>query len=87
MLPEQVESALLKLPFIREARVYGIRNPLTGALVAADIVLAEAKPEDEARREIAQLLSAEMETYKLPRILNFVSTIPINAVGKKTRTI
>ncbi len=85
VLPEQVESALLKLPFIREARVYGIPNPLVGALVAADLVLAESKPEDEARREIHQQLSTTIEPYKIPRILNFVSTIPTNATGKKTR--
>ena len=87
VLPELVESALLKMSFIREARVYGIRNPLTGALVAADIVLEESKAEDEARREIVQHLSAAMESYKVPRIMNFVSTIPTNAVGKKTRTL
>jgi acyl-coenzyme A synthetase/AMP-(fatty) acid ligase len=86
VLPEQVESALLALPFIREARVYGIRNPLTGALVAADIVLAGPKPEEDARREITQALSATLEPYKVPRLIQFVFHIPINAVGKKART-
>ena len=84
-MPEQVESALLKVPCVREARVYGVRNPLTGALVAADIVLADAKPEEAARREIMQQLSASLESHKLPRIIRFVAAISINAMGKKTR--
>jgi acyl-coenzyme A synthetase/AMP-(fatty) acid ligase len=86
VMPEQVESALLKVACVREARVYGVRNPLTGALVAADIVLALPKPEDAARREILQQLSTSLEPHKLPRILNFVPAISVNAIGKKSRT-
>jgi acyl-coenzyme A synthetase/AMP-(fatty) acid ligase len=86
VMPEQVESALLTLPWVREALVYGVRNPLTGALVAADIVLADAKPEDVARREITQHLSASLESHKVPRIINFVTAIPTSAAGKKNRT-
>ena len=86
VMPEQVESALLRVPCVREARVYGIRNPLTGALVAADIVLAHPQPEDKARREIVQHVSSSLESHKRPRIINFVAAIPVNAMGKKTRT-
>ena len=36
--PEEVERAVLSHPGVRLVRVYAKSNPITGALVAADIV-------------------------------------------------
>jgi acyl-coenzyme A synthetase/AMP-(fatty) acid ligase len=83
--PEEVETALLKVPCVRESRVYAVRNPLTGALVAADVVLDRASTENAARKEIMTQLSLSLERHKLPRILNFVEAIPISKAGKKER--
>ena len=43
--PEQVESILNQHPAISMSLVYARRNPITGAVVAADIVLQAALPE------------------------------------------
>ena len=85
VMPEQVETALLEVPVVREARVYGIKNPLAGDVLAADVVLAQAVTEAEARRVIFSALSARLEPYKVPRLYRFVDKISVNAAGKKIR--
>ena len=85
VMPEQVETALLDVPVVREARVYGIKNPIAGDVLAADVVLAQAVTEAEARKAIYSALSARLEPYKVPRIYRFVEKISVNAAGKKVR--
>ena len=83
VLPEEVEGILLSVPGVSEARVYGIRNPITGSVVAADVVVqgdaAALKP------EILKQARARLEPYKVPRILNFVTAIALSETGKKQR--
>lgn len=83
--PEEVEQALLALPEVAEARVYGISNPVTGMLVAAEIVPAGPDGEDLARHSILLQLRARMAPHKVPRILKFVASISVSAAGKKGR--
>ena len=85
VMPEQVEAALLEVPVVREACVYGIKNPIAGGVLAADVVLAQAVTEAEARKAIFSALSARLEPYKVPRIYRFVDKISVNAAGKKVR--
>jgi len=85
VMPEQVETALLEVPVVREACVYGIKNPIAGGVLAADVVLAQAVTEAEARKAIFSALSARLEPYKVPRIYRFVDRISVNAAGKKVR--
>jgi acyl-coenzyme A synthetase/AMP-(fatty) acid ligase len=85
VMPEEVENALRTLPFVKEIRVFGRPNPIVGALVWADIVLSENMAEQEARSAILQFASSRLERHKVPRVLNFVAQIPVNASGKKTR--
>ena len=84
-MPEEVETALLEVPLVREAFVYGIKNPLAGGVLAADLVLAQAVTESEARKVIFSALSTRLEPYKVPRIYRFVEKISVNAAGKKVR--
>ncbi len=85
VMPEQVETALLEVPVVREARVYGIKNPLAGDVLAADVVLVQSVTEAEARKAIYSALSARLEPYKVPRLYRFVDKISVNAAGKKVR--
>jgi acyl-coenzyme A synthetase/AMP-(fatty) acid ligase len=86
VMPEQVEAALTALPFVKEARVSGVKNPLAGIILAADIVRTEPLPEAEVRQVIFAALSARLEPHKIPRLYRLVDRIPTNAVGKKERT-
>jgi acyl-coenzyme A synthetase/AMP-(fatty) acid ligase len=84
VIPEEVERVLMELPFVREVRVFGKANPIVGALVNADIVLADESIADP-RSAILRHASARLDSHKVPRVLNFVSAIAVNASGKKTR--
>ena len=83
--PEEVEDMLRSLAIVKEARVFGRPNPIVGALVCADIVLSEDVTEQDARGAILRFASDRMDRHKVPRILNFVSEMPVNASGKKIR--
>ncbi len=85
VMPEEVENALRTLPFVEEIRVFGRPNPIVGALVCADIVLNANMTEPEARGAILRFASERLERHKVPRVLNFVAQMPVNASGKKTR--
>jgi len=85
VMPEQVEAAMLEMPLVREVRVYGVKNPLAGDVLAADVVLAQSVSDADARKAIFSALSARLEPYKVPRIYRFMDQIPVNEAGKKAR--
>lgn len=81
--PLEVEQVLLALPGIAEARVYGVGNALSGALVAADIVLSLGADEAEVRKSLLQACRDQLAPYKRPRIIKFVAAIATAESGKK----
>jgi acyl-coenzyme A synthetase/AMP-(fatty) acid ligase len=84
--PEEVEAVVLQLSGVRDVRVYGVRNPITGALVAADVVKVGGETDDAVRGAIVQHLQSRLESYKVPRVIRFVADISANASGKKDRS-
>lgn len=84
--PEQVERVLLQHPDVRETRVYARRNPITGALVAADIVLADSHADAaHARGQILAWCRERLERYQMPASLRFVEELKFNVSGKLAR--
>lgn len=81
--PLEVERVLLGLPGIAEAKVYGMPNPISGALVAAEVVLAAGNDQSAVRTAIAEACRVELAQYKRPRIIKFVESIATSASGKK----
>ena len=86
VMPEEVEEVLLRHPHVREAHVYGQRNPMVGAIVCADLVLTHEMDAEIARRSIYVHAAEQLENHKLPRIVRFVPIIFTNAAGKKVRS-
>ena len=85
VLPEEVEAVILRLPAVRDARVYGRKNPITGAIVAVDLVADATADQETVRREAIAIAQGALEPYKVPRIVRFVDQITYNASGKKDR--
>ena len=81
--PLAVETVLLGLPGVTEARVFGTPNPVTGFLVAADVVLADGEDANEARGRILAACRETLAGYQVPRILKFVDAIDVRESGKK----
>jgi acyl-coenzyme A synthetase/AMP-(fatty) acid ligase len=83
--PEEVEQVLLSLPEIADARVYGVRNPITGVVLAVDIVAQPGQDMARLKTTLSASLRARLEPYKVPRIFHFVSNIAVSEAGKKKK--
>jgi acyl-coenzyme A synthetase/AMP-(fatty) acid ligase len=91
--PEEVEAAINRHPAVRMSLVRPRRNPITGALVAADVVLNDptphwAEPSSAAtalRHEILALCRTTLPAHKIPTSLRFVPSLDMAAAGKLVR--
>jgi acyl-CoA synthetase (AMP-forming)/AMP-acid ligase II len=81
--PLAVETFLLAQPGVVEARVYGVPNPVSGALVAADVVLGAGVDPAEARPRILAACREGLAGYQVPRVFKIVDAIETRASGKK----
>jgi acyl-coenzyme A synthetase/AMP-(fatty) acid ligase len=86
--PEEVESVINRHPEVRASLVRTKKNPITGGLVVADVVLKTAADGDDAQtvqREIMQFCRGELAQHKVPVAINFVSALPVAGSGKLVR--
>ena len=84
--PEQVEAALNAQAAVRASRVFARKNPITGALIVAEVVLSEGARADEAtKREILAACRAALPAHMAPSSLSFVAELPISDGGKLVR--
>jgi acyl-coenzyme A synthetase/AMP-(fatty) acid ligase len=84
--PEEVEATINLHPAVRASLVAGRRNPITGAVVAAEIVLAEGVAEyPELRSEILALCADRLAPFKAPALIRFVPALAVTAGGKLAR--
>ncbi len=84
--PEEVEAVLLKVPGVVEGRVFGVKNPITGYLVGAEIVPEAGAGVEQLREALLGAARAQLEPYKVPRVLRFVESIWVSEAGKKDRS-
>ena len=74
VFPAEVEGVLLECELVREAVVYGQRNPITGKIVCADVQLRDTVDEAEARRAIKRFCAERLEPFKIPVKIQFVQS-------------
>jgi acyl-coenzyme A synthetase/AMP-(fatty) acid ligase len=87
--PEEVEAAINRHPAVRMSRVRSRKSPMTGSLVAADVVLKQ-EPDAGARivdfrREILQICHEHLAPHKIPATIRFVHALELAAAGKLAR--
>jgi len=78
--PREIEEVLYQNPKIKEAAVIGIADPHRGEVPKAFIVLKENQSANE--HEILQYLRGLLAPYKIPKYLEFRSSLPKNNTGK-----
>jgi acyl-coenzyme A synthetase/AMP-(fatty) acid ligase len=88
--PEEVEAVINGHRDVRMSLVSARRNPITGAIVVADVVLAEGADPAGARRdaiktEILQICRAQLAGHKVPVTIRFVPSLDVTAGGKLSR--
>ena len=82
--PEEVENAILAHPHVTMARVYSRANPITGALVMADIVPGPSAPET-LKQDLGAFLRARLDKYMIPASFRVTEGFEMNAAGKIRR--
>ncbi|WP_219416032.1 class I adenylate-forming enzyme family protein [Pseudonocardia nigra] len=85
--PAEVEAVLRAHPDVTDCAVAGAPDPLTGQCVVA-FVVPRRPAEDRLGLEIRRHCRGRLESYKIPRRVEFVPTIPRTDTGKvKRRTL
>jgi acyl-coenzyme A synthetase/AMP-(fatty) acid ligase len=90
--PEEVEAVINRHPCVRMSRVQGRRNPITGSIAVADVVL-KAEGQDTTNRaaqielkdDILKLCRDVLPPHKVPAAISFVPALEVGATGKLVR--
>jgi acyl-coenzyme A synthetase/AMP-(fatty) acid ligase len=91
VFPEEVESVLNADPRVRMSLVKARRNPLTGSLVVAEVVLADsagsldANLADKIKSELLGACRRTLAAHKVPAQLRFVPALELSGAGKLVR--
>jgi fatty-acyl-CoA synthase len=80
--PAEVEAFMYRHPAVEEACVVAARDELRGETVKAIIVLKPHYRGRIAEREIIEWARGTLSSYKSPRIVEFVDSLPKSASGK-----
>jgi acyl-coenzyme A synthetase/AMP-(fatty) acid ligase len=90
--PEEVEAVINRHPHVRMSLVHAKKNPIVGAVVAADIVPSAplcASVEDGSREalenEIRALCAGQLARHKVPALIRFVPSLSMTEGGKLAR--
>jgi len=87
--PEEVEAVLNRHPEVGMSLVKMKKNPITGELVIADVVLKTPRPVDngahELQSDILQFCREELALHKVPAAINFVPALAVAETGKLIR--
>jgi acyl-coenzyme A synthetase/AMP-(fatty) acid ligase len=91
--PEEVEAVINRHPSVQMSLVKARKNPITGALVVADIIVKKrlgnkgATAETEAlKSEILEACHGALAPHKVPAAIRFVPSLDVTASGKLARS-
>ena len=87
--PEEVEAVINRHPAVRMSVVRPRRNPFTGSLVSADVVLKEppqpGERSAEIEIEILEICRQNLAPHKVPATVRYVASLEVAAAGKLVR--
>ncbi|MBE0430432.1 MAG: AMP-binding protein [Dehalococcoidia bacterium] len=81
--PAEVEETLLQHPSIAEAGVVGVPDPVYGEEIKAFVVIKQGERVSE--EELIAFCKERMPTFKLPKKVQFMESLPRNLLGKVLR--
>jgi acyl-coenzyme A synthetase/AMP-(fatty) acid ligase len=86
--PEEIEAVINRHAEVRMSRARSRRSPITGAIVVADVILADGADtsrSDEIRDKIFADCRASLSPHKVPAMIKFVTALDITTAGKLAR--
>ncbi len=81
--PAEIENMLLRHPAVQQAAVIGIPDQRLGEVGMAFVVVSE----EVSGRDIIDWSRDEMANYKVPRMVEIVEALPLNATGKVLKDV
>lgn len=81
--PHEIETFLLSLPGITEAKVRGLPSPITGQAVLAEIVVAKDADAEQVRQGVLQACRSRLARHKVPGLIRVLPAIEVSPSGKK----
>ena len=87
--PEEVEAVINRYPGVHMSLVRARKSPLVGSLASAEVVLydwAANQTEAELEAGIRAACTDHLARHKVPALIRFVSSLPMNANGKLARS-
>jgi acyl-coenzyme A synthetase/AMP-(fatty) acid ligase len=89
--PEEVEAVINRHPMVQMSLVKARKNPITGAVVAADVVVKADEAVNPSvdmepiKAEILEACRRSLAPHKVPAAIRFVASLDIGATGKLAR--
>jgi acyl-coenzyme A synthetase/AMP-(fatty) acid ligase len=90
--PEEIEGVLNADPRVRMSLVRPKRNPITGAIVVAEVVLEDsvgaaldAPGAERIKNDLLEVCRRSLPAHKVPVRLSFVPALTVSAAGKLVR--
>lgn len=84
--PTEIEDCLLKSDAVQLAAVIGVPDPERTEVVKAFIVLAEGfDPSDALADSLKHLVRQHLAKHEVPRLIDFVTDLPLTTTGKIMR--
>jgi len=84
----EIESAVVATPFVAEAAVVSVPDPVKGESIVVFVILKEGyKPEDNLKKEIIDTIRKQIGPLATPREIYFVMKLPKTRSGKIMRRI
>jgi acyl-CoA synthetase (AMP-forming)/AMP-acid ligase II len=86
--PEEVEAVINRHPVVAMSLVKAKKNPITGALVVADVVLKNSQIDrslDPLQRDILRFCRGELAPHMVPTSINIVPMLAVGESGKLVR--
>jgi acyl-CoA synthetase (AMP-forming)/AMP-acid ligase II len=81
--PAEIENALLRHPAVLQAAVIGVPDQRLGEVGMAFVVVSG----DTSGDDIIEWSRSEMANYKVPRVVELVDALPLNATGKVLKEV
>jgi acyl-coenzyme A synthetase/AMP-(fatty) acid ligase len=90
--PEEVEAVLNRHPEVSISLVKTKKNPITGSLVVADVVLRTSPQPDDSnanaiQSDILRFCREELPRHKVPAAINIVPVLAVAESGKLVRPL
>ena len=83
--PAEIEQSLLRYPGVAQAAVIGIADERMGEVAMAFVLPAPGQEIDQA--QFIAWCREHMANYKVPRRVQVVDAMPLNAAGKVTKNV